>query len=80
MTGMPSRTEPRMMNAKSDTVMNVTAPPGNDFIDSANAVENPDCVSAQAMPVAAPMMNRMEPESAAVPINIGYTRFQSNFL
>jgi TRAP-type C4-dicarboxylate transport system permease large subunit len=33
--------------------------------------ENPDCVSAQAMPVAAPMMSRIAPDSEAVETSIG---------
>ena len=38
---------------------------------SASDCEKPDCVSAQAMPVAAPMMSRIAPDSVAVVTSIG---------
>ena len=41
--------------------------------------EKPDCVSAQAMPVAAPMMSRIAPDSAAVSTSIGLQARQSNW-
>ena len=37
----------------------------------ASEAENPDWVSAQAIPVAAPMMSRIAPESAAVSTSMG---------
>ena len=38
---------------------------------AASAAEKPDWVSAQAMPVAAPMISRIAPDSAAVSISMG---------
>ena len=46
---------------------------------SARSREKPDWVSAQAMPVAAPMMSRIAPDRAAVSISIGLSRRQSNW-
>ena len=37
----------------------------------ASDAEKPDWVSAQAMPVAAPMISRIAPDSAAVSTSIG---------
>ncbi len=46
-------------------------PPGRPVIAVASCAEKPDCVSAQAMPVAAPMMSRIAPDSEAVSTSIG---------
>ena len=40
-------------------------------MNAASEAEKPDWVSAQAMPVAAPMMSRIAPDSAAVSTSIG---------
>ena len=40
-------------------------------MNAASKAEKPDWVSAQAMPVAAPMMSRMAPESDAVSTSMG---------
>ena len=53
------------------TARNVSAPPGSPVIIVASDDENPDCVSAQAIPVAAPMMSRIAPDSEAVSTSIG---------
>ena len=57
--------------AATEAAMNVAEPPGNPVITSASVRENPDCVRAQAMPVAVPMMNRMAPDSEAVSTSMG---------
>ena len=55
------------------------APPGSAVMSWASVAEKPDCVSAQAMPVAAPMMSRIAPDSDAVSTSMGYRRRQSNW-
>ena len=72
--GMPSSTEPSTTNATIDTIMKVAAPPGSPVIAAARSREKPDCVSAHAMAVAAPMMSRIAPHSDAVSISIGISR------
>ncbi|MOA57366.1 hypothetical protein D3C78_1815290 [compost metagenome] len=57
--------------------MKVAAPPGRPAMAVASWVENPDCVSAQAMPVAVPMMSRMAPDRQAVSTSMGLSRFGS---
>ena len=71
MAGMPSSTEPRMMKAPADTNRKPTGPPGRLFIATASVCEKPDWVSAQAMPVAAPMISRIAPDRVAVMTSIG---------
>ena len=46
-------------------------PPDSAVIACARSPEKPDCVSAQAMPVAVPMTNRIAPDSAAVSTSTG---------
>ena len=75
---MPSSTLPSTTNATIDTARNEYFPPGSAPIASASCCENPDCVKAQAMAVAAPTMSRMAPEREAVSTSIGTTRDQSN--
>ena len=53
------------------------APPGRLDMIAARSREKPDWVSAHAMPVAAPMINRMAPDSDAVSTSIGQSRRQS---
>ena len=43
-------------------------------MSAARSREKPDCVSAQAIAVAAPMMSRIAPHSEAVSTSIGTTR------
>ena len=76
--GMPSKTLPRIMNATSDTAMNEFLPPGSEDIISASFVEKPDCVSAQAIDVATPIMINIAPDSAAVWTSIGFSRRHGN--
>ena len=57
--------------------MNIAAPPGNAPIVRASWPEKPDCVSAHAMLVAAPMIRRIAPDSAAVSASIGTRRSHS---
>ena len=59
------------MKATIVTARNIGAPPGRPVMNAASEVEKPDCVSAQAMPVAAPMISRIAPDSAAVSVSIG---------
>ena len=76
MAGMPSSTLPSTTKARIDTARNVTCPPGSDPIQDASAWLKPDCVSAQDMPVAAPMISRMAPDKEAVSVSIGSSRRQ----
>ena len=76
---MPSSTLPRMMNTTIDTAMKPAFPPGSAAIAAARSCEKPDWVSDQAMPVAAPMMSRIAPESEAVSTSMGSSRRQSNW-
>ena len=57
--------------ATIDTIMKVNLPPGSPVMAAARSREKPDCVSAQAIAVAAPMMSRIAPHSDAVSISIG---------
>ena len=66
------------MKPSADTTRKVRVPPGRAFIMVASVPEKPDCVSAQAMPVAAPMMSRMAPDRAAVVTSIGNKRASAN--
>ena len=78
MAGMPSSTLPSTTNATIETAMKVTAPPGSPAIAAASEREKPDCVSAQAMPVAAPMMSRIAPDRARGLHQHRQSRRQSN--
>ena len=60
------------------SAMKPAAPPGILAISSASSREKPDCVSAHAIAVAVPTMNRIAPDSDAVSTSIGHTRRQSN--
>ena len=71
MAGMPSNMLPRMMNASMDTIMKPMAPPGTCVMSATKSREKPDCVSAQAMAVAQPMMSKMAPDKDAVSTSIG---------
>jgi hypothetical protein len=77
--GMPSSTEPSIMKARIEAAMKVTDPPGSPVMTSARVRENPDWVSAQAMPVAVPMIRRMAPDRAAVSTRAGQMRAQAIF-
>ncbi|MCY1380870.1 hypothetical protein D9M69_687280 [compost metagenome] len=77
MAGMPSNTLPRMTKATMETAMKVAAPPGRPAMVAASWVEKPDCVSAQAMLVAVPMMRRMAPDRQAVSTSMGLSRLGS---
>ena len=66
------------MNANTDTAKNIGAPPGKAAIAAASCLEKPDCVSAHAMPVAAPMMSRIAPDKEAVSISICGSRRRSS--
>ena len=79
MTGIPSSTLPNTTKHKIETARNVKLPPGSAAIVSASCWENPDCVSAQAMAVAAPTISRIAPESDAVSTSMGSIRDQSNW-
>ena len=59
------------MKARIEIARKPHWPPGTEAIASASACENPDCVRAQAMPVAAPMMNRIAPDRIAVSTSMG---------
>ncbi|GJE15239.1 hypothetical protein FOHLNKBM_6319 [Methylobacterium longum] len=59
------------MKARAETNRKPSAPPGRLFITSASVCEKPDWVSAQAIPVAAPMISRIAPDSVAVVTSIG---------
>jgi hypothetical protein len=50
--------------------------PAAQFVAFANCCENPDCVNARAIEVAAPRISRMAPDSDAVSTNIGTMRDQ----
>ena len=76
MAGMPSSTEPRMVKATIDTAMKPARPPGTAVTASTSDWLKPDCVSAQAMAVAIPIISKMAPASDAVPTSIGYTLAQ----
>ncbi len=65
------------MKTSTDAAMNIAAPPGSPAIARASCPEKPDCVSAHAMLVAAPMMSRIAPDNAAVSISMGFKRIQS---
>ena len=65
------------MKATIETAMKVAAPPGSPAMAAASSREKPDCVSAQAMPVAVPMISRIAPDSDAVSTSIGSSRRQS---
>jgi len=54
------------MKAVTETGMKVMAPPGSPVITAASEREKPDWVKPHAMPVAVPMISRIEPESEAV--------------
>ncbi len=69
---------PRTMNNTMEISMKVKAPPGIVAIQPATTVEKPDWVMAQDMPVAAPMISSMAPDSDAVRTSIGITRDRSN--
>jgi hypothetical protein len=47
------------------------APPGSARIAWLSVFEKPDCVSPQAIAVAAPMISRIEPDRLAVSTSIG---------
>ena len=66
------------MKTTMETAMKVAAPPGSPLIAAQASREKPDCVSAHAMPVAAPMISRIAPDRHAVSISIGFSRCQSN--
>ena len=76
---MPSSTLPRITKATIESAMKPAAPPGTVAIVGGKSREKPDCVSAQAIAVAVPTMNRIAPESDAVSTSIGQTRRQSNW-
>jgi hypothetical protein len=75
---MPSSTLPSTMKAAMEAPRKVTVPPGRLVIACARSRENPDWVSAHAMPVAAPIMSRMAPDSAAVSTSMGMMRLGTN--
>ena len=75
---MPSSTLPSIDEGDDRDRQEAGAPPGSAVIAAASWREKPDWVSAQAMPVAAPMISRIAPDSAAVSTSIGYSRRQSN--
>ena len=76
--GMPSSTLPRMMKTTIETARKPAAA-GQRRHRAGEVREKPDWVSAQAMPVAAPMMSRIAPDSDAVSTSIGKSRRQSNW-
>ena len=76
--GNPSSTLPSTMNAAIETSRKLGMPPGRPVMAFARSRENPDCVSDHAMLVAAPIISRIEPDSAAVSTSIGKRRRQSN--
>ena len=59
-----------MTKTTIDIAMKLAAPPGSVDMKEASWPEKPDWVSAQAIAVAAPMMNRMAPDSEAVPTSM----------
>jgi len=69
--GMPSSTLPRITKATIEIIRKPKPPPGTDAIAWASWREKPDWVSAQAMPVAVPMISRMAPDRQAVSSSIG---------
>ena len=54
------------MKAMADISKKNGAPPGTLLSASASTAENPDCVRAQAMLVAAPIISKMAPDREAV--------------
>ena len=68
-----------MTKATIETAMKVAAPPGRPVHDGRQRrARSRTAVSAQAMPVAAPMISRIAPDSDAVSTSIGMSRRQSN--
>ena len=59
------------MKATIEIAMKPSRRPAPPAIAAASWREKPDCVSAQAIAVAVPMMNRMAPDSEAVSTSIG---------
>jgi hypothetical protein len=68
---MPSNTLPRMMNTTMLMARKPPLPPGTCAIDCTSHCEKPDCVSAQAIAVAVPMMNMTAPLSDTVSTSSG---------
>ena len=68
---MPSSSEPSTTKTRMETAKKPILPPGMCVIAATSCWLKPDCVSAQAIAVAMPMMSRMAPDSAAVLTSIG---------
>ena len=60
-----------MTNAMIVTTRNAGTPPGKEVINFASEAEKPDWVNAHAIPVAAPMISKIAPDSEAVSTSIG---------
>jgi hypothetical protein len=67
----PSNTLPRKMKVTTVMAKNPARPPGTFAIPATSQVENPDCVSAQAIAVAVPTMSITAPVSATVSTSSG---------
>src|SRR6516164_2241691 len=72
--GMPSRKLPRTTNATADVMRKPTLPPGIATMKSVRMREKPDCVRAQAIAVAQPIIMSIVPDSEAVSIRMGIKR------